>query len=201
MASRKGKNSAEPKVKVGTEAAQTPTDQLYSVDDAANYLFLSPARVRGLIRQGQLVSEQVPITTDKGKSDRTATRIRRSVLEAFREARKSGGTRATRVGGGISNGKQYIGTLTIEQLEAMKVHSDPFIADWAKSLKPRFQKTAGTVENANGAEPSEPVVEGTHVYTLEEQQAEAALQALIDAEDGTATDEPVAIESEPEVAE
>jgi len=108
-----------PKRKPTATAAK---EQMYSIEDAADYMALSTARIRGLIRKGLMKYERVPIATDEGKRPRTALRIRKSVLDATKAARKERDQAAEQRKKGKLNriprdakAKQYIAVLTVEQ--------------------------------------------------------------------------------------
>lgn len=76
-----------------SRAAKPPTatahrEQMFSIEDAALYMALSEARIRGLIRGGQLAIERVSIAVDEGVRPRTEVRIKKSVLDGYKELRR-----------------------------------------------------------------------------------------------------------------
>jgi hypothetical protein len=66
-------------------------EQLYSVEDAADRLGLSLARVRGLIRTKKLKTERIMIKVDEGERPKTALRIRASELKRLEQERDERG--------------------------------------------------------------------------------------------------------------
>lgn len=65
------------------QLAQQPAEQLYSIDDACDYLCLSQARIRGLIKAGKLSMTQVPVAGSK----RLQMRIPADSLREFKQSR------------------------------------------------------------------------------------------------------------------
>lgn len=107
--------------------ATASKEQMFSVEDAAIFLSLSEARVRGLMRAGVLKVDRVSIATDEDKRKRTAARIRKSVLEAYKEARalkdaqaeQRKAVRVNRTPRAVKP-KQFIVTLTLAQVATLE---------------------------------------------------------------------------------
>jgi hypothetical protein len=123
LRARKNDAAKRPKRPPTATAAK---EQMYSVEDAADYLALSEARVRGLMRKGLLKYERVQLATDEGKRPRTAVRIRKSVLDILKTERKAKDQSAEERKKGklnrtprASKPKQYIAVLTITEFRQL----------------------------------------------------------------------------------
>lgn len=128
-AKRPGQLSATAKKKStpAKKATATAREQMYSIEDAADFLGLSDARVRGLIRNKELKVDRVTIAVDEGSRPRTVVRIKRSVLAAFKDARKAKDLEVEQRKQAKLNrqprerrGTQYIAVLTTDQVRMLR---------------------------------------------------------------------------------